>query len=147
MRAQLLLRSSALATAAASHCGDAVGGGKKTPANPQPHPNNLTTHADDIYAKPCARVREIKDKARNKRGGRALSPCRQRPARSRRSLFAELLRSSCSLCPSEFTLFSFYTAQRFLWPPERREAPQDIGRLLNENLPRRHVGANSPGEC
>lgn len=33
----------------------------------QAHPDNLTTHADDIYAEPCVRrVREIKDKVRNK---------------------------------------------------------------------------------
>lgn len=84
MRAQLLLRSSPLATAAASHCGDAAEGGKKKQTklkktNPQPHPDNLTTRADDIYATPYARAREIKDKARNKRGGRALSPCRCAP--------------------------------------------------------------------
>lgn len=121
-----------------------LSGGEKKKQPNKPHPNNLTTHADDIYAKPCSRVREIKDKARNKRGGRALSPC---PARSRRSLFAELLRSSCSLCPSGIALFSFYTAQRFLWPPERREAPQDIGRLLMRICRVGTSGANSPGEC
>lgn len=57
---------------------------------------------------------EIKDKGRNNPAGTLISPYRQHPVCSGGSLFAEPVRSSWSLCLTSFTLFSFYTAERFL---------------------------------